>query len=220
MPSADELVGRGAELASIQAEVVRLSEGRAAVLAIEGEAGIGKTRLVQSIVDDARSRGMAVFCGRGHPFERTRPFGVVAAALGVSTRSPDPRSAAIGALLAGQERRGAGRRRRHPVPGRRGDGRPGGDGVRRAPGAAGRRGHPLGRHREPVDDLVDRAAAAARSPARRGDHPAVAAPGRGGPAARRPGGRRRAHPAPTTAEVRRRRGPRLPSCSGRLPVPA
>jgi nucleoside-triphosphatase THEP1 len=27
------------------------------VLAIEGEAGIGKTRLVQSIVDDARSRG-------------------------------------------------------------------------------------------------------------------------------------------------------------------
>jgi len=102
MPSADELVGRDAELALTAAEVGRLSEGRAAVLAIEGEAGIGKTRLVQSIVDDARSRGMAVFCGRAHPFERTRPFGVVAAALGVSARSPDPRSAAIGALLAGQ----------------------------------------------------------------------------------------------------------------------
>ena len=44
---------------------------------------------------------VAVFCGQAHPFERTRPFGVVAAALGVSRRSPDPRRAAIGALLGG-----------------------------------------------------------------------------------------------------------------------
>jgi DNA-binding CsgD family transcriptional regulator len=95
-------VGRDAELAVTAAEVGRLREGRAAVLAIEGEAGIGKTRLVQCIIDDARSRGMAVFCGRAHPFERTRPFGVVAAALSVRARSPDPRSAAVGALLAGE----------------------------------------------------------------------------------------------------------------------
>jgi len=72
------------------------------VLVIEGEAGIGKTRLVQSIVGDARSRDVAVFCGQAHPFERTRPFGVVAAALDLSRRSPDPRRAAVGALLAGQ----------------------------------------------------------------------------------------------------------------------
>ncbi len=100
MASADGLVGRGRELVLIRAEVARLSEGRAAVLAIEGEAGIGKTRLVESIADDARSRGMAVFSGRAHPFERTRPFGVVAAALGLGPRSTDPRSASIGALLA------------------------------------------------------------------------------------------------------------------------
>ena len=102
MASADGLVGRDAELALTSAAVGRLSEGRPAVLAIEGEAGIGKTRLVQSIVDDARSRGMTVFYGRAHPFERTRPFAVVAAALGLSARSSDPRSAGIGALLAGQ----------------------------------------------------------------------------------------------------------------------
>lgn len=101
MRPADGLVGRDAELALTAAEVGRLSEGRAGVLAIEGEAGIGKTRLVQSIVDDARSRGVAVFCGGAHPFERTRPFGVAAAALGLSPRSSDPRRAAIGALLAG-----------------------------------------------------------------------------------------------------------------------
>jgi predicted ATPase len=72
------------------------------VLVIEGEAGIGKTRLVQGIVADARSRGLAVFSSQAHPFERTRPFGVVATALDLSRRSPDPRRAAIGALLVGQ----------------------------------------------------------------------------------------------------------------------
>jgi DNA-binding CsgD family transcriptional regulator len=95
-------VGREAELALAAAAVRQLIEGRVSALAIEGEAGIGKTRLVQSIVDDARSRDVAVFCGQAHPFERTRPFGVVAAALDLSRRSPDPRRAAIGALLAGQ----------------------------------------------------------------------------------------------------------------------
>jgi DNA-binding CsgD family transcriptional regulator len=102
MSSAQGLVGREAELGVAAAAVRQLSEGRASVLAIEGEAGIGKTRLVQSIVDDARSRDVAVFSGQAHPFERTRPFGVVAAALDLSRRSPDPRRAAIGALLAGQ----------------------------------------------------------------------------------------------------------------------
>src|SRR6516164_6657781 len=101
--SAEGLVGREAELAMAAAAVRQLGEGRASVLVIEGEAGIGKTRLVQAIVDDARSRDVTVFCGQAHPFERTRPFGVVAAALDLSRRSPDPRRAAIGALLAGQD---------------------------------------------------------------------------------------------------------------------
>ncbi len=100
--SAEGLVGRDGELALAAAAVRELSAGRASVLTIEGEAGIGKTRLVQSIVDDARSRDLSVFAGQAHPFERSRPFGVVAGALDLSRRSPDPRKAAIGALLAGQ----------------------------------------------------------------------------------------------------------------------
>lgn len=100
--SEEGLVGREAELALAAAAVGELSEGRASALVIEGEAGIGKTRLVQSVVDDARSRDVAVFSGQAHPFERTRPFGVVAAALGLSRRSADPRKAAIGGLLAGE----------------------------------------------------------------------------------------------------------------------
>ena len=125
------------------------------------------------------------FCGQAHPFERTRPFGVVAAALDLSRRSPDPRRAAIGALLAGQ---GAGA----PAP------------------AAGDIQY---RVVEEIVDLVETSCAerpvllvaedihwadsasllAILSVARqlplcgvacRGDSPAVAAAGRGGPAAR------------------------------------
>jgi hypothetical protein len=68
----------------------------------EPDVAVGKPRLVQSIVDRARSHDVAVFCGQAHPFERTRPFGVVAAALDLSRRSRDPRKAAIGGLLAGE----------------------------------------------------------------------------------------------------------------------
>src|SRR5512144_2537160 len=95
------LVGREAEFAMAAAALRDLSEGQASALAIEGEAGIGKTRLVQSLVDDARACGVTVFCGESHPFERTRPFGVVSAALELNRRSADPRKAAIGGLLAG-----------------------------------------------------------------------------------------------------------------------
>jgi DNA-binding CsgD family transcriptional regulator len=100
--SANGVVGREAELAIAAAAVRQLCDGRGSTLAIEGEAGIGKTRLVQSVVDDARARGVSVFIGQAHPFERTRPFGVIASALELSRRSPDPRRAAIGRLLAGR----------------------------------------------------------------------------------------------------------------------
>ena len=69
-------MGGEAALTLAAAAVRQLSGGQASALVVEGEAGIGKTRLVQSIVDDARSRDVAVFSGQAHPFERTRPFGV------------------------------------------------------------------------------------------------------------------------------------------------
>jgi DNA-binding CsgD family transcriptional regulator len=95
------LVGREVEFALAAAAVRDVSEGRASALVIEGEAGIGKTRLVEAVVDEARSRGVAVYSGQAHPFERSRPFGVVAEALSLSRRSADPRRAAIGELLGG-----------------------------------------------------------------------------------------------------------------------
>ena len=94
------LVGREAELAQAAASVRDASAGQASLLVIEGEAGIGKTRLTESIVEDARRRGMLAFSGHAHPFERTRPFGVLATALDLNPSSSDPRRAEIGALLA------------------------------------------------------------------------------------------------------------------------
>jgi predicted ATPase len=97
------LRGRDDEAGQLRAVVDRAMAGRLSVAVIEGEAGIGKTRLVQTVVEDARGRGVNVDSGQAHPFERTRPFGVVAAALGLKRRAADSRRTAIGELLAGPD---------------------------------------------------------------------------------------------------------------------
>src|ERR1700729_644409 len=92
--------GRAAEIAVLGDAVDRVVSGRPAVVLIEGEAGIGKTRLLAGVLEDARGRGMQVAAGRAEELEQTRPFGLVAAAFGGVRSSPDPRRAAIAALLA------------------------------------------------------------------------------------------------------------------------
>jgi DNA-binding CsgD family transcriptional regulator/tetratricopeptide (TPR) repeat protein len=97
---AGPLRGRGPE-AGILAEVLdRVATGQPALALIEGEAGIGKTRLLDSALEDARGRGMQVVRGRAEELEQTRPFGLVAAAFGCERSAADPRRAAIGELLA------------------------------------------------------------------------------------------------------------------------
>jgi DNA-binding CsgD family transcriptional regulator len=51
-------------------------------------------------MEAARARGLQVVAGRGQDLERNRPFGLLADAFGCSRSSPDPRRAAIAALLA------------------------------------------------------------------------------------------------------------------------
>ena len=94
------LRGRTAELAVLGAALDRVASGSPAVVLVEGEPGIGKTRLLDEALADARGRGMEVAAGRAGELERTRPFGVVADAFGCSRSSPDPRRAAIAGLLA------------------------------------------------------------------------------------------------------------------------
>jgi DNA-binding CsgD family transcriptional regulator len=67
---------------------------------VEGEAGIGKTRLLAETLEAARVRGLEVVAGRGQDLERTRPFGLLADGFGCSRSSPGQQRAAIAALLA------------------------------------------------------------------------------------------------------------------------
>jgi predicted ATPase len=105
VPLADSLVGRDLELQLVRGMVRDVRAGQAAVLLIEGEAGIGKSRLVHHLIGEAYAAGAVVFCGEAHPVERTHPFGVVADALDLRRRSPDARRAMIGNILGGDAER-------------------------------------------------------------------------------------------------------------------
>jgi DNA-binding CsgD family transcriptional regulator len=82
------LVGRRRELAAVTAALHGL--GRAArFVAVSGEPGIGKTRLLEELGARAEERGCVVLWGRGAELERDLPFGVWVDAL-------DDHAAALG----------------------------------------------------------------------------------------------------------------------------
>jgi len=94
------LHGRETELRVLEQALDRAASGRLAVVLAEGEAGIGKTRLLAQALTDARGRGMRVAAGRAEELESTRPFGVIAQALECAGPSADPQRSAIAALLS------------------------------------------------------------------------------------------------------------------------
>ena len=106
--SALRIRGRAAETAVLSEVLDRAASGQPAVVLIEGEAGIGKTRLLAEALADARGRGMQVAEGRAEELEQTRPSGLVIRAFECARSSPDPRRAAIAGLLAagGDQARG------------------------------------------------------------------------------------------------------------------
>ena len=75
------LVGRSAERAALRRAVSALGGGRAGIVAIEGEPGIGKSRLLAELAAVAREAGCTVLAGRASPSEADLPFGLLAAAL-------------------------------------------------------------------------------------------------------------------------------------------
>jgi DNA-binding CsgD family transcriptional regulator len=94
------LYGRLAELELLQACLERAAAGRTQVALIEGEAGIGKSRMLEAALDGAGGRGFQVFVGRADEVERARPFGPMGEALGC-TSGAEPRRAEIARLLRG-----------------------------------------------------------------------------------------------------------------------
>lgn len=177
-------IGRSAELAQIEEMLGAIEHGPAHVLAVSGEAGIGKTRLLFELgartprPDRGRDRARAAAPAGRRPADargRGRRRGPVRARAGRRRRLDPGRARARVDRRARRARHGAHRRHAATIPLAPSDRAPGG--VRRArPRPAARRPPPGG-------------AGAARDPrAGGGDRPS---PGAGGATGRR-GGRRRA----------------------------
>src|SRR5215207_2892575 len=61
--SSNRLVGRASELARLLAALERAEQGQSAMVLVAGEAGIGKTRLLTRLAEQARRRGGQVLVG-------------------------------------------------------------------------------------------------------------------------------------------------------------
>lgn len=96
------LFGRDDETRLLADGLDRVASGRLAVVLLEGEAGIGKTRLLETALAAAATRGMPVVAGQARELEGSRPFGLLVDAFGITAGSPDPRRARIASLLATQ----------------------------------------------------------------------------------------------------------------------
>jgi DNA-binding NarL/FixJ family response regulator len=74
------LVGRRRELAAAAAALHALGRG-ARFVAVSGEPGIGKTRMLEELAERAEERGCTVLSGRGAELERDLPYGLWVDAL-------------------------------------------------------------------------------------------------------------------------------------------
>ena len=73
---AGPIVGRKTELERLEQTLDALDRGGAACLTVEGEPGIGKTRLLAELGAQAEARGHALLSGAAAEFERNLPFSV------------------------------------------------------------------------------------------------------------------------------------------------
>jgi len=93
------LVDREVEVGTLLKLLEESRTGPGAIALIQGEPGIGKTRLLEEALSKAGSHGFSVFRGASEEWERDRPFGAIADALGLGPDASDPRRAEIGELL-------------------------------------------------------------------------------------------------------------------------
>ncbi|MCX4640385.1 AAA family ATPase [Streptomyces platensis] len=100
------LVGRETETAKMAGLAGAAKAGTGQVAFVVGEAGLGKTALLELTTETARSLGMQVLHAAAQELERQRPFAVISACLGVDTQSADASLARAGEILRGEGRYG------------------------------------------------------------------------------------------------------------------
>ncbi len=101
IPTMLPLVGRTGELAELEL-LLESDNGRASVVFVRGESGVGKTRLVSELIERASGRSWTIAKGRAYPVEAGTPYaifsdawlpvlkGMDASTLTVLTRGGEP----------------------------------------------------------------------------------------------------------------------------------
>jgi ABC-type oligopeptide transport system substrate-binding subunit/DNA-binding SARP family transcriptional activator len=84
------LTGRESEMAFFLEQYAQARAGRGGLVLIHGEAGVGKTRLVEELADHVRWQGVRVLWGRCYAFERILPYQPVGEALQAILSSMSP----------------------------------------------------------------------------------------------------------------------------------
>jgi predicted ATPase len=87
----EHLVGRAEELGSLDQLLVELESGEPSAIAVVGEPGIGKTRLLGELAARADDRRHIVLFGSASELERDLPFWVFVEALDEYVQALDPR---------------------------------------------------------------------------------------------------------------------------------
>ncbi len=83
-------VGRAAEFSRLMSLYEQTSSGQPQVVLIEGEAGIGKSRLAAAFLDWARVQGVVLFTGRAYKISKRLPYQPLLDSLRVVvTQRPD-----------------------------------------------------------------------------------------------------------------------------------
>jgi DNA-binding CsgD family transcriptional regulator len=95
------LVGRTVELSALHAALDAAGAGRGGALILSGESGVGKTRLLNAMAEEARRRGWAVAAGRAFPLETGVPYALFSEAFLPLLRGLD--SSALAILARGGE---------------------------------------------------------------------------------------------------------------------
>ena len=93
------LFARDDELGSLRGALEQAAEGRRAAVLVEGEAGIGKSALVQEVLRDSTPGVSHLFYGAADRLGGGLPFGLLASALGVTPQLHDGPLAEVAHIL-------------------------------------------------------------------------------------------------------------------------
>jgi len=91
--SSPELIGRAAELAALGAALADVRPGQGRLVLVEGDAGVGKTRLVEDFT--AQLDGLRVLAGGGIPLASGAPYAPVLGILQALARLHPPAAAGL-----------------------------------------------------------------------------------------------------------------------------